>query len=212
MQNDFRERVFLPLMIPVAVVLGFVGFAFFLSRVLLTVPEWLAVVIAIAVASYVLVIASYVSSQPRISSRALGVGLVLGLVGVVAAGAVAAAAGMRPLEEHGEEAVAGAEAGEEGEAAAAEVPEDAQVFVAVDIDWAEAPQTVPAGEVQVALVNEGGIVHNVIIEELGDQLVAEAQGGETATGSVTLDPGEYTYYCGVPGHRPAGMEGTLTAS
>jgi uncharacterized cupredoxin-like copper-binding protein len=32
----------------------------------------------------------------------------------------------------------------------------------------------------------------------------------TTSFNVTLKTGTYTYYCSVPGHRQAGMQGTLT--
>lgn len=82
-------------------------------------------------------------------------------------------------------------------------------FVAVDIDYSEAPDTAPAGELTFALDNQGAAVHNVVIEELGDTVVVEANGGESATGTQALEPGSYTYYCSIPGHRGAGMEGSL---
>jgi plastocyanin len=84
-------------------------------------------------------------------------------------------------------------------------------FVAVDIDFEEAPSEIAAGDVTVELVNEGNLEHNVVFEGVdGDEPVVEAMGGETATGSVSLEQGEYVAYCSVPGHREAGMEATVT--
>jgi len=36
--------------------------------------------------------------------------------------------------------------------------------------------------------------------------------GGSKTLTLNLKPGTYTFYCSVPGHRQAGMEGTLTVS
>lgn len=70
--------------------------------------------------------------------------------------------------------------------------------------------TVTAGEVTVELTAEPAVQHNVVIEGLlDDQPLVEAAAGETATGSVSLEAGSYTLYCGVPGHREAGMQGTV---
>lgn len=66
------------------------------------------------------------------------------------------------------------------------------------------------GAVTITLDNQGAVAHDVVIEEAGDRPVAEAPPGESATGSIALDAGTYTFYCAVPGHRAAGMEGTLT--
>ena len=71
--------------------------------------------------------------------------------------------------------------------------------------------TVPASEeITVELTSEPGVDHDFVIEELSDELVVHADAGETATGTFTIDdPGTYTVYCAVPGHREAGMEATL---
>lgn len=66
-----------------------------------------------------------------------------------------------------------------------------------------------AGGVRVLLDNVGAAEHDFVIEELGDLEVVFANPGETSTGTVDLEPGTCTFYCSIPGHRDAGMEGTL---
>lgn len=72
--------------------------------------------------------------------------------------------------------------------------------------------TSEAGEVTVDFKNPQGLSHDVAIEDSGGETVAKTDvigEGETST-SANLKPGKYTFYCSVPGHREAGMEGTLT--
>jgi len=67
------------------------------------------------------------------------------------------------------------------------------------------------GEVTIDFSNPSALEHDVAIEGeegeiAGSDLIAESK---TAV-STDLAPGTYTFYCTVPGHREAGMEGTLT--
>lgn len=67
---------------------------------------------------------------------------------------------------------------------------------------------VAVGEEVAIVLTSTDILHDFTIDEL-DAHVAAA-GGETATGGLRADePGRYTFYCTVAGHRDAGMEGTL---
>lgn len=84
-------------------------------------------------------------------------------------------------------------------------------FTAVDIDWERDAVEASAGELSVTLVNEGAIEHSWVVEDHeGDLRLYTQQRGQTDEGTLTLEAGEHTYYCDIPGHRAAGMEGTLT--
>jgi plastocyanin len=81
--------------------------------------------------------------------------------------------------------------------------------VAEDFAFDPSEITAEAGEDLAIVLTSGDMLHDFTIDEL-DVHVA-AQRGETATGGIAADePGTYTYYCSVAGHRNAGMEGTLT--
>jgi nitrite reductase (NO-forming) len=50
--------------------------------------------------------------------------------------------------------------------------------------------------------------HTFTIDELGIDIAADM--GQTVTEEFTVEKaGTFTFYCAVPGHRDAGMEGTL---
>ena len=67
---------------------------------------------------------------------------------------------------------------------------------------------VQAGEDIAIDLTSDDLLHDFTIDELDTHISADA--GDTAEGGLRTDePGRYTYYCAVEGHREAGMEGTL---
>jgi uncharacterized cupredoxin-like copper-binding protein len=68
-----------------------------------------------------------------------------------------------------------------------------------------------AGTVTISFTNSSPLPHNMTIAQGTKVLGATPtfQGG-TKTLALKLAPGTYVFYCSVPGHRAAGMEGKLT--
>jgi plastocyanin len=99
-----------------------------------------------------------------------------------------------------------AEGGTAGSAAAVDI--EAGEGLAFTSDSA----TAKSGKVTVNFTNPQPLTHDVAIEDSSGKTIGKteliAEGSDSAV--VDLKPGEYTFYCTVPGHREAGMEGTLT--
>jgi outer membrane protein assembly factor BamB len=74
-------------------------------------------------------------------------------------------------------------------------------------------ETAKAGKVTIKFTNASSLPHNVVLETAGGKTIGKTptfSGGGTKDFRTRLKPGTYAYFCSVPGHRQAGMEGTLT--
>jgi uncharacterized cupredoxin-like copper-binding protein len=69
------------------------------------------------------------------------------------------------------------------------------------------------GIVQIDLHNQESGVHDLVIQGIpGFQLEVSGQ-GDDASGKVDLKANKtYEFYCTIPGHKEAGMRGTITVS
>jgi plastocyanin len=69
----------------------------------------------------------------------------------------------------------------------------------------------PAGINEIEMESEQG-VHTLLIEGVDGYELRTRSTGDTDAKKVRLRPGEYDFWCDVPGHREGGMEGTLTVT
>jgi plastocyanin len=67
-----------------------------------------------------------------------------------------------------------------------------------------------AGSITIDFTNMSSLPHDVTIEGNGASGATDQITNSTTSTTVDLEPGTYTFFCSVDGHRAAGMEGTLT--
>ncbi|MFQ5524231.1 MAG: cupredoxin domain-containing protein [Acidimicrobiia bacterium] len=96
-----------------------------------------------------------------------------------------------------------------GSAVPAPPVEGATEVTVVADDFSFSPSRIQVeGPFNLTLVNAGRLLHDITIPELNVQLVAGP--GETVTTGVSqVQPGEYSFFCSVPGHADAGMVGVV---
>jgi plastocyanin len=73
------------------------------------------------------------------------------------------------------------------------------------------PDTITAkpGIATIDLVVDQNI-HDFVFDGAFSGFQIEGDGGTSQSEKIDLKPGKYTFYCSLPGHRAAGMQGTLT--
>jgi len=78
------------------------------------------------------------------------------------------------------------------------------------LSWTPTTLSAKAGQVTVTLQNSSPVSHDVSISGNGVDKTSDLVSGGSGSVTANLKPGTYTYFCTVPGHKQAGMEGTLT--
>lgn len=79
-----------------------------------------------------------------------------------------------------------------------------------DIYFEPVELTASAGTITFILPNEGAAMHNFDIDAL--DILVDMPPGTTQTLEVDIPAGTYEYYCSIPGHKDAGMVGTLVVT
>jgi plastocyanin len=78
---------------------------------------------------------------------------------------------------------------------------------------------VPEGNANFRLINTQPVGHDLVIKELGAEKIGVAgepyktpviENGSAWVGATLWADKHFVFYCSVPGHRQAGMEGTIT--
>jgi len=72
--------------------------------------------------------------------------------------------------------------------------------------------TARAGEITFVVTNTGSTDHNIVIQDTAGRDLAQIpviSPGKSEELKVTLRPGNYRLVCTLPGHKEAGMVGTL---
>jgi plastocyanin len=200
--KEFWNRVLLPLLVPLGALAIIAVVVLNISRVLLALEERsgpnTVTAVAVIVSSGILFGFTYFSSKGKErSAGSMGLLSVVGIM-VILAGFVGFEAIQEDLDK---------ERAKAAEEAAANKPD--LVVDAFDLGFKEKELKIGPGKVTIEEVNTGATAHTLVIEGVPGKKLSVPSNGARDIGSYEIKAGTYTYFCDIPGHRQAGMEGKL---
>jgi plastocyanin len=202
--RPYVERYLSPLLLPLVAVVLVVVLVLNISRVFLSAPGNGAVVIGTIITIGILLGAAFLALAQGLRSGSVALFTVAFLAIVIAAGSV----NLGHSEPHGE-AEGGTLACDTPAATALDFVAGPNNSLAFDPDTADAP----TGLARVEVVDATATEHTFLFEDQATQfekLTVSGAGTTDACVAFFPEPGDYVFYCDVPGHREAGMEGVVT--
>jgi plastocyanin len=199
--KEFKERVLIPLLVPLGALAIIAVVVLNVSRVLLALEErsgpHTVTAVAVIVASSVLFGFTWFASKGERTAANMSLLSVAGIM-VIIAGFV----GFEALQEDHDKEAQAAKA-----KAAANKPD--LIVEAFDLGFKEKELKIGPGKVTIQEVNTGATAHTLVIDGVvGKKLSVPAHDAKDMA-TFQIAAGTYTYFCDIPGHRQAGMEGKL---
>jgi plastocyanin len=202
-QRPNVERYLVPLVLPIVVVVGLVVFVLNLSRVFLSGHGHIPTIVGSILTVVILVGATVLSNSSRLRSTSIALMTTLFALVIFTSGWLVLG--------HSQEQ------GEASTPLAANGPSiDTIDFQAlVSLKFVPASLTVSTGIYSVTLTNDAAGAHTLDFDDtetLFAGLVVNNAGEKVSSRVFFGEPGEYTFFCAIPGHRTAGMVGTITVT
>jgi plastocyanin len=193
----FVQRVFLPLTLPLVSIVVIAVVVLNMSRVLLAVHKNTAPVISLFVAAAILIGCTYFSASSR-PGATLNVVAPVVFIFIMTMGGIVALSSQHPKK------------GPEG---VTTLPPVGLTVEAKATSFVNKKLTAAAGTFAVAYQNDDPQEHTLVFDRVTGFKIDNKKGnGNVEKAAITLTPGTYTFFCDIPGHRAAGMEGTLTVT
>lgn len=194
------ERYLMAIVMPVLIVAGVAFYVVNVSRMFLSTPGAGAVVIAVTITVAILVGATMLSAAPNMRTSSIALVVIGGMLLVLAGGSLTIGAS----EEH-----------EEGPTFPTTLPEQQYDVASFNLGFDPTAIDAQTGLFAVTLRNTESGSHNFTIEaglEVQKVLEVSGAGVEDAGQYFAAEAGEFIFFCSIPGHREAGMEGTITVT
>ena len=204
-QRPNVERYLLPLVLPIVVVVGLVVYVLNLSRVFLSAHGHIAVAVGSVITIVILVGATLLSNSSRLRSSSIALMTTLFVLVIFSSGWLVLG--------HSQVKNAG------GAPLTAAGPSSGKIAITAGVGgqlkFAPVALTMKTGVYSVTLTDGSTGPHTLDFDDTTTQfagLAVSSKGDKVSSRIFFAKPGAYTFFCAIPGHRAAGMQGTITVT
>jgi plastocyanin len=202
-QRPNVERYLTPLVLPIVVVVGLVVYVLNLSRVFLSGHGHIPTIVGSTITVTILLGATVLSNSSRLRSTSIALMTTLFALVIFTSGWLVL--GHSQIQGEGATPLP----------ATGPVSGKLEVQALASLKFTPVNLSVKTGVYSVTLTDDAAGPHTLDFDDVKTLFagLAVSGAGEKASSRIFFgEPGEYTFFCAIPGHRTAGMQGTVTVT